>query len=188
MKMKGIAKITLAVALVGGFALAGYILKVSASPATGLTRTLIGRGSFDSFMVNTDREQTLNPPENPNGSEPKPFQYMAKGQTLGNAEPAIDVEVDTHDYTPGGSTGWHKHPGPVYIIVTKGQLTFYEHDDPACSPKVYSKGQGFVDFGSGHIGFNQDPNNPASDVTVAITSVGGVFRTELPAPGPYCPF
>jgi len=53
---------------------------------------------------------------------------------------------------------------------------------------VYSKGQGFVDYGSGHIGINRDQNNPASDVTVAITSVGGVFRTELPAPGPYCGF
>jgi hypothetical protein len=76
----------------------------------------------------------------------------------------------------------------VYITVTSGQLTFYEVDDPTCSPKVYSKGQGFVDYGSGHIGINQDHNNPASDVTVAITSVGGVFRTELPAPGPYCGF
>ena len=188
MKMKGIAKITLAVALVFAFALAGYILKVSASPTYRVTRTLIGRGSFDSFMVNTDREKTLNPSENPDGSVPKPFQYIAKAQTLDNGEPAIDVEVDTHDYGPMGSTGWHKHPGPVYIIVTEGQLTFYERDDPTCSPKVYSKGQGFVDFGSGHIGFNLDPNNPARDVTVAITSVGGVFRTELPAPGPHCPF
>src|ERR1700758_4165864 len=30
------------------------------------------------------------------------------------------------------------------------------------------------DFGSGHIGINHDPANSASDVTVAITSVGGV--------------
>jgi hypothetical protein len=50
------------------------------------------------------------------------------------------------------------------------------------------KGQGFVDFGNGHIGINQDPVNSASDVTVAITSFGGVFRTELPAGNPNCSF
>jgi hypothetical protein len=161
-----------------------YAIVTRASSATGVTRTLIGRGTFDSFMVNTARDQTLNPAD----PAQKPFEYIAMGRSLGNSEPAIDAEVDTHDYRPLASTGWHKHPGPVYITVTSGQLTFYEYDDPTCSPKVYSKGQGFVDYGRGHIGINQDPNNPASDVTVAITSVGGSFRTELSAPGPYCSF
>ena len=100
----------------------------------------------------------------------------------------MDMEVDIHNYEPGATTGWHKHPGPVYITVTSGELTFYEIGDPTCSPKVYKAGQGFVDYGAGHIGFNKDPNNPASDVTVAVTNVGGAFRIELPAPGPYCGF
>lgn len=165
-------------------AVATFAIVTRASSPIGVTRTLIGRGTFDSFMVNTARDHTLNPIDRTQ----KPFEYIAMGRTLDNAEPAIDVEVDTHSYNPLGSTGWHKHPGPVYITVTSGQLTFYEYDDPTCSPKVYSKGQGFVDYGSGHIGINQDPNNPASDVTVAITSVGGSFRTELPAPGPHCSF
>jgi len=184
MKTKRIARISGTIALVCAFTFGGYMIKVWASPASGVTRTLIGRGTYDRFMVNTAENQTLNPTD----PTVKPFQYMAMAHALVTTEPAIDVEVDTHYYNPLGSTGWHKHPGPVYITVTLGQLTFYEHDDPTCSPKVYSKGQGFVDYGNGHIGINQDPNNPASDVTVAITSVGGVFRTELPAPGPFCGF
>ena len=165
-------------------AISGYVLKLRATPAINVHRTLIGRGTYNSFMVNTDQNQTLNP------SDPtvKPFQYIAKAQALGKTDPAIDVEVDTHLYDPLGSTGWHKHPGPVYITVTSGQLTFYEFDDPACSPHVYSKGQGFVDYGGGHIGINNDPVNAASDVTVAITSVGGVFRTELSTGNPNCSF
>lgn len=188
MKVNGVKMMAGVIALVSAISCGGYMLKLWASPASGLTRVLIGRGSFGSFMVNTDQNQTLNPPANPDGSIPKPFQYVAKGQALDKTEPAVDMEVDAHYYNPLASTGWHKHPGPVYIIVTSGQLTFYEYDDPTCSPKVYSKGQGFVDYGSGHIGFNKDPNNPASDVTLAITSVGGAFRTELDAPGPFCPF
>lgn len=157
------------VALVIVLAAGGYLMKLKASPTSGLTRTFVSRGTFDRFMVNTDRDQA-------------PFQYIAK------AQPGMDMEVDIHDYQPGATTGWHKHPGPVYITVTSGELTFYEYDDPTCSPKVYKAGQGFVDYGAGHIGFNKDPNNPASDVTVAITSVGGAFRIELPAPGPFCGF
>jgi hypothetical protein len=81
------------------FAIGGYVLKMWATSPTGVTRTLIGRGTYNRFMVNTD----LNQPG---------FQYLAK------AQPAIDMEVDTHYYNPLGSTGWHKHPGPVYITVT----------------------------------------------------------------------
>jgi len=183
--MKGkVLKTAATAAVLCVFAIGGYVLKMWATPAIGVHRTLIGRGTYDGFMVNTAQNQTLNP-TNPTV---KPFQYIAKAQALDKTDPAIDVEVDTHLYDPLGSTGWHKHPGPVYITVTSGQLTFYEFDDPTCSPHVYNKGQGFVDFGSGHIGINQDPINSASDVTVAITSVGGVFRAELPAGNPNCSF
>lgn len=156
-----------AIVVVCVFVIGGYVLTTWATPATGVTRTLIGRGTYDRFMVNTDVNQA-------------PFQYIAK------AQPGIDLEVDTHQYSPLGSTGWHKHPGPVYITVTSGQLTFYEYDDPTCSPKVYNAGEGFVDYGGEHIGINRDLSNPASDVTVAITYVGGPFRTELPAGNPHC--
>ena len=73
------------------------------------------------------------------------------------------------------------------ITVTQGTLTFYGYNDPTCTAHVYSKGQGFVDTGDGHIGFNRT-DQPASDVAVAIAPVGGAFRTELSAPNPYCGF
>jgi hypothetical protein len=163
----------------------GYVIKVWASPASGVTRILVGRGTYDRFMVNTDEKQgrgTDGRFMEDTDEKQAPFHYMAK------AHPAIDMEVDTHIYAPVASTGWHKHPGPVYITVTSGELTFYEYDDPTCSPHVYKAGEGFVDFGNGHIGINHDPNKSASDVTVAITYVGGPFRSELPGPGPYCSF
>ena len=55
------------------------------------------------------------------------------------------------------------------------------------STDVVSAGQGYVDTGMGHIGFNET-SAPAQDVTVAIAPVGAPFRTELDAPGPYCNF
>ncbi len=146
---------------------AAYTMMTWASPAVGVTPTLIGRGTFERFKVKTDPQA--------------PFDYMAQ------AKPAIDMVVRTHDYAAGSSTGWHKHPGPVFISVLAGQVTFYEYDDPTCTPEVVTAGQGYVDTGHGHIGRNETAG-PAKDVTVFIAPVGLPFRGELPAPGPYCAF
>jgi len=139
-----------------------------ASPPSGVTPTLIGRGTYDAFKVEADKH-----------TYPIDFEARAK-------EP-VDMVVRVHDYQPGSSTGWHTHPGPVFITVLEGQVTFYEYDDPSCTPTVVSAGQGYVDTGHGHIGLNQS-GQPAKDVTVIIAPVGLAFRAELSAPGPYCGF
>jgi hypothetical protein len=154
-----------AIALV---AFAAFVAVTKASPPVWVTGTLLARGTYDSFNVRSD----------PRGS-------IADFRAHSTAP--IDVVVQKHDYLPGASTGWHQHPGPVFITVTQGQLTFYERDDPTCAPHVYSAGQGFVDTGDGHIGRNETTQT-AQDVTVAIAPVGGAFRTELDAPGPHCNF
>jgi hypothetical protein len=148
-------------------AVAAYTVMTWASTPVGVTATLIGRGTFERFKVKTDPQA--------------PFDYMAQ------AKPAIDMVVRTTDYAPGASTGWHTHPGPVFITVTQGEVTFYEADDPTCSPTVIRAGEGYVDTGRGHIGRNES-GNPAKDVAVVIAPVGAPFRSELPAPGPYCAF
>jgi hypothetical protein len=146
---------------------AAYAMITWASTPVGLTPTLISRGTFERFKVKTDNQST--------------FDFMAQ------AKPAIDMVVRINDYAPGASTGWHTHPGPVFITVIQGELTFYEVDDPSCSPMVVKVGEGYVDTGHGHIGRNET-GNPARDVAVVIAPVGGAFRDELPAPGPYCAF
>jgi len=86
-----------------------------------------------------------------------------------------------------GYTGWHGHPGPIFITVTQGELTYYEYDDPTCTPHVVTAGHGFVDTGRGHMVRNES-GQTAQDVSVIIAPVGGAFRSELPAPNPYCGF
>jgi len=154
-------------------ALAGGSMIVRASPAVGVTSTLIGRGTYLPFQIKTD--------EQPKGGPNALLDYEAKAKT------ALDTVVQTHDYAPGSSTGWHAHPGPVFITVLQGQLTFYEAEGPGCTPKVVYAGQGYVDTGHGHIGRNETAL-PAKDVTVAIAPVGAPFRIELPAPQPQCGF
>ena len=149
-------------------ALAAFVAVTKANPPTGVTPTLLARGTYQPFNVRSDPQGSIDD-----------FRAHSTGP--------IDVVVQRHDYLPGANTGWHQHPGPIFITVTSGTLTFYEYNDPTCTPHVYSQGQGFVDTGDGHIGFNRT-NQPASDVAVAIAPVGGAFRTELSAPNPYCGF
>src|SRR6516162_5240929 len=56
MKRK-IIKTTATAAVLCFLAIGGYVLKISATMAVGVHRILIGRGTYDRFMVNTDRNQ-----------------------------------------------------------------------------------------------------------------------------------
>jgi quercetin dioxygenase-like cupin family protein len=100
----------------------------------------------------------------------------------------IDLIVRQHDYQPHSTTGWHSHPGPVFITVTKGSLIYYELADPTCSPHVITAGHGFVDTGDGHVVRNES-DQPAQDISVITAPVGGAFRTNLPVnANPACGF
>lgn len=46
---------------------------------------------------------------------------------------------------PGGTVGWHTHPGPVIVNITKGELEVTYADD--CVTRTYSAGQAFFETG-----------------------------------------
>ena len=53
--------------------------------------------------------------------------------------------MQSNVFAPGGTSGWHTHPGHSLIIVAAGTVTAYEGDDRECTPHVYTQGMGFVD-------------------------------------------
>ena len=80
------------------------------------------------------------------------------------SKPAFDIAVQTITFPPGSASGWHTHPGPVFILVKSGTMTFYQSDDPTCSPQVRNAGEGFLDLGEHpHIAVNQT-GSPAENV------------------------
>ena len=153
--------------LCGVGAVVGLAFASWASPASGVTPTVLSRVTYAPFKVKTDAAS--------------PIDFEAKSKT------DMDVVIRKHDYLPNGSTGWHMHPGPVFVTVVSGELTFYDYDDPTCTKHVVQAGHGYVDTGHGHIGRNET-NAPAQDISVIMAPVGGAFRSELSAPGPYCSF
>src|SRR5215468_8845566 len=117
-----------------------------------------------------------------------PYHETSAGFKLFSKHPT-DTVVTTTTIAPGGSTGWHSHPGPAFIVVTQGTLTVYDGNDPACTPHQYGQGSGFVDPGFGHVHIAR--NEGAVPVTVVQTYLdvppGGSPRIDAPAPG-NCPF
>ena len=79
-----------------------------------------------------------------------------------------DVHILQNKIAPGGTFGWHSHPGPSIVVVQSGVLTLYRADDPACTPQVYAAGSGFVDQGGDvHVVRNEG----SVDAVVYVTSI-----------------
>ena len=90
-------------------------------------------------------------------------------------------------FAPGGTSGWHAHSGPALVSVTSGTATFYEADDPNCSPIVVHAGTAFVEQGEDvHIARNEGTTNLVFNI-LYITPVGAAQRVDEPSPG-NCPF
>jgi quercetin dioxygenase-like cupin family protein len=85
---------------------------------------------------------------------------------------------------PGGSFGWHSHPGPSIIVVKSGTMTFYDGDDPSCAPEVVTTGQAVVDAGGTHVHVGR--NEGTVDAVVIVTRLlpaGAAARVDQPDPG-----
>ncbi len=58
------------------------------------------------------------------------------------ANEPFEIVTQTVTFTAGGTSGWHGHPGPVFVAVKSGTVTVY---DATCIPRRYSAGQGFIE-------------------------------------------
>jgi quercetin dioxygenase-like cupin family protein len=81
-----------------------------ATPPSGLTSTLLARGSVSRH----DRIQLL------------------AGLTRQIKPASSDVAMVRATLAPGGTTGWHDHPGPSMVILATGTLTISEAKGRGC--------------------------------------------------------
>ena len=97
-----------------------------------------------------------------------------------------DLYVQSNVWQPGGSTGWHTHPGPSLIILTKGVLTQYDSDDPTCAPHILDATNGpvgFLDEGGDHAHLLvNDGTVEADTIAVQLVQAGATRRIDMPAP------
>jgi len=134
---------------------------------TGSASSLLGRATF---------------------SDPKDQNFNVKRVTDDwhmeiKAKPSFDIAVQTITFQPGGQSGWHSHPGPVFIQVISGTMTFYESDDPTCTPIVRTAGQGYLHLGEhAHIARNET-SLPAQNVVTYFAPPGVALKIDQPRPG-----
>jgi len=104
-----------------------------------------------------------------------------------NIKGASDLHVLSNAIAPGGSFGWHSHPGPSFVLVKSGTATVYLGADPKCRAHRFRAGSGFVDKGKAvHIVRNEGTVNLVT-VVVSFVPVGAARRIDEADPGT-CPF
>jgi len=98
-----------------------------------------------------------------------------------------DVSMSSAVIAPGGDSGWHGHPGLVVVLIKKGALTFYEADDPTCTPIVHPAGTVVLETsGHVHIARNEGAEN-VEYVATQFLPAGEPGRIDAAVPG-NCPF
>jgi quercetin dioxygenase-like cupin family protein len=150
-------------AALGAMALGGIAL---ATPASMVTTTSIAAGTLGPVNVNI-----------------KTGDWKLDLRTKGDSGVSVTESV----VAPGGSFGWHSHPGPSFTVVKSGTLSFYRGDDPTCTPQIYQAGDVLIDPGNSvHIGRNEGSVDLVI-ITTRIVPAGAATRINEPAPG-NCPF
>jgi quercetin dioxygenase-like cupin family protein len=158
-----------------------YTTKVLATPSSGFVGTTIAVGRFgeiDVFNNQVVQQDLATIPARRNASAANVWLSLQKTKGLS------DLYVQNNVWAPGGSTGWHTHPGHSLIIVTEGTVTAYDGDDPTCAPKAYTQGMGFVDAGGDHVHLLRNEGSvEARTVAVQLIPADAVRRVDAPSPG-----
>ena len=164
-----------AIAAVGALVAAALLmLPAQATPSDKVTTTVIGVGHFTT--IDAKAKTDIDP------GRPTEF-WKARIKTRGSS----DLHVLQNTIAPGGTFGWHSHPGPSLVIVKSGTATFYLASDPTCTPHVVPAGSGFVDQGHDVHVVRNEGNVDLVTVVVSLVPAGFDRRIDEPSPG-NCPF
>lgn len=100
--------------------------------------------------------------------------YPVEIETPGPAVYSVRTEV----VPPGGTTGWHIHPGTETAVVTAGRVTLVSEED--CDPADYGTGDAlFVPDAVPHEARNDGPV-PAEIVVTYLLAPGAPDRVDAP--------
>jgi quercetin dioxygenase-like cupin family protein len=103
---------------VGVTGLALVVGAALATPPSGATTTLITRATLGEFKEKN------------------------QGIEVASQRRSADIAIVRVVLEPGGSTGWHHHPGVGLASVAFGAVTFYDED---CDKTVFKAGEGFFE-------------------------------------------
>jgi len=153
---------------------AGVALATPPTPEGALKSELLARGTATEFRI---RDESME------------LKMEARQKT--------DVAVVRATLEPGGSTGWHGHPGPSMVIVKSGALTMREprHHDHGhvhggkwrrCSEQVFPAGSTFVHPEHEHEFVNESEVAAEFYVIYLVPAGATPLLTDVPIPPREC--
>ena len=116
---------------------------------------------------------------------------LARGTNVSDGTIPLQVGTDVAmaqiTVDPGGSSGWHSHPGGAIIVVKQGSPTLYRAIGSQCQSTTYGPGDAFIE----RPGEVDDVLNAGAApyvlyVTFPRVPPGGSARIDQPDPGT-CP-
>jgi len=130
--MKRIRMLVIALAAMAACAVAATVVFAADGGPSGVQVTPLSQGTI--------------------GSKVKASSGGIRIRTLG---PKL-VLVTAITVDPGGTFGWHSHPGPVLVTVNKGTFTVYRAHGSNCTKSTFGVGDAFVEPGGDiHLGRNE---------------------------------
>ena len=131
--------------------------QAAATPSSGVTAELLARGTIGHAG-----------------------HLRAAGVKLQTRGP-VDVATVHVTFQPGGSTGWHVHPGPALVTVKTGQLTL--HRAKGCRSRTFGPGETFLEFGPDDVNLTRNETATVTETQVTfLLPVGAPITVDAPAP------
>jgi hypothetical protein len=122
-----------------------------ATPGLNFNSTVVARGSLGSDLLFGTPTQTV---------VTRTVSFKSKGRTFRKAVkvtvPSIKSTISCDAATPcdtafhstivppGGTSGWHIHPGATFVAIAQGQGTLYNVDGSTCTATKVDAGSGFI--------------------------------------------
>jgi quercetin dioxygenase-like cupin family protein len=158
-------------ALIAVFALVPVAAGVAlATPGLGLTPTIVARGtSAEEFSVK--------------GAPHKAKIRRSRAIIACGLGRQCDFVFQTITFQPEGHTGWHSHPGVLFVTVESGAVVRYESN---CERNAYAAGQSFIERGAEHVILVRNEGSTPAKVQIAYVVPAGTenaaLRIDQPAP------
>jgi quercetin dioxygenase-like cupin family protein len=114
----------------------------------------------------------------PSGQTPS---NLVIGRLSDPTNDSADIAMFTVTYTAGGYSGWHTHPGILFVVVVSGSVV---RTVKCQAPRTYVAGQSFVESDAQPAGEVQNASTTASAVlqVTQIVPQGSVRRVEAVQP------
>jgi hypothetical protein len=160
-----------------------------ATPGVNFNSTVLGRGTVSGFVFGKPTTATVTRRvtiKTKAGVFRRTFRFKVPSINMAiDCTNGCDTAFQQATVPPGGSSGWHTHPGATFVGIGQGEITYYHVEGTECHSEKVSAGSGFGQMPSEvHVGRNES-SNPLVIYTMYVLPTGtpnSGIRIDQPQP------